>query len=220
MPPKVPAGQDISVQVKKGNLAQLPLENVSLEKEGIAQLFTSLSFAYNIPVGLEVARGGDARSFYRIHFKKGTLSELFTQFVTEHEEYLWRIDNGVVHVFPKKDYRDPIVRQLLETKIRRFHVPEKTTTVTFGENLLSTPEINQIIKLYGMTYDTGYLGGFYIQQLGQRYSFHASNMQFRSILDKVVKESPVARSWIISNDGSFQRLSLRVNAGLEYPRKP
>ena len=214
------AGQDITIQVKKGNLAQLPLQNVLLEKESIAQLFTSLSFAYNIPVGLEIARGGDTGSFYRIDFKKGTLSELLNQIVSKNEEYLWEINDGVVHVFPKDDYRDPIVRQLLETKIRRFHIPEKTTTVTFGEDLLSTPELDRIIKLYGMTYDTGYLGGFYIQQLGQRYSFHASNMQLRAILDKVVKESPVARSWIISNDGSAQRLSLRVNAGLEYPRKP
>jgi hypothetical protein len=212
--------QDITLQVKKGDLAQLPLKNVLLEEESIAQLLSRFSFAYNIPFGFEVARGGDAPSLYRIDFKKGTLSELITQFVTEHEEYLWRIDDGVVHVFPKEDYRDPIIRELLETKIRRFDVPEKTTTMTFGENLLSTPEINRIIQLYGITYDTGYIGGFYIQQLGQRYSFHASNMKLRSILDKVVKESPVAQNWIISNDSSAQKLFLRVNVRLEYSQKP
>jgi hypothetical protein len=213
-------GQDITVQIKKGNLAQLPLEKVLIEKEGIVQLFSSFSFAYNIPVGLEVARGGDTPSLYVIDFKKGTLSELMTQFVSEHEEYVWEISDGVVHVFPKEHYRDPIVRELLETRIRRFHVAQKTTTVLFGENLLSTPEINRIIKRYGIKYDTGYLGGFYIQQLGQRYSLQTSDMQLRSILDKVVKESPVARNWFIMNDNSAQRLYLRVHAMLEYPRKP
>jgi len=212
--------RDITIEVKEGDLAQLPLENVLLEEESIAQLLARFSFDYNIPVGLEVARGGDQRGFYRIDFKKGTLSDFLTQFVTEHKEYSWRIENGVINVFPKEDHRDPILRELLETKIRSFSVPEKTTTMTFGTNLLSTPEIERIVKLYGITYYTGDIGGFYFQQLGQRYSLHASNMQFKSILDKVLKESPVAQNWIISYDSSAQKLSLTVSARFEAPQKP
>lgn len=213
------AGQSIAVQVKKGDLAQMPIENVMLEEEGIVQLLSRFSFAYNVPVGLEVARGDDQSSIYRIDFKKGTLSDLFMQFVTEHKEYSWKIEDGVITVFPKDDYRDPILRELLETKIRTFSVPEKTTTMMFGKKLLSSPEIERIVKLYGLTYDTGYVGGFYIQQLGQQYSFNASNTEVKSILNKVIKESPVAQNWVISNDSSARRLSLRVNVRLEYSQK-
>lgn len=210
-------GQDISAQGKGSNLAQMPLANVLLEDESIAQLLGRFSFAYNVPLGLEIARGDSEPSFYRIDFKKGTLSDLFTQFVTEHKEYSWKIEDGVVNVFPKEDYRDPIVREVLKTKILSFSVPQQTTTMTFGKNLLSSPEIKSILELYGLSYDTGYLGGFYIQQLGQRYSFHASNMQLKSILNKVIKESPVAQNWIIINDSSALMLVLRVNARPEYP---
>jgi len=212
-------GQSIAVQAKKGDLAQMPIENVMLEEEGIVQLLSRFSFVYNIPVGLEVARGDDQSSIYRIEFKKGTLSDLFTQFVTEHKEYSWKIEDGVITVFPKEDYRDPILRELLKTKIRSFSVPEKTTTMMFGEKLLSSPEIERILDLYGLTYDTGYIGGFYIQQLGQQYSFHASNAELRSILNKVIKESPVGQNWVISNDTSARKLSLRVNVRLEYSQK-
>lgn len=212
-------GQSIAVQVKKGDLAQTPIENVLIEEEGIASSLSRLSSAYNIPLGLEVARGGDQPTFCRIDFKKGTLSDLLTQFVTEHKEYSWRVKDGVINVFPREDYRDPIIRELLETTIHSFSVPEKTTTMTFGQRLLSTPEVERIIGPYGLTYDTGYIGGFYIQQLGQQYSFHASNTELRSILNKVIKESPVGQNWVISNDSSARKLSLRVNVRLEYSQK-
>lgn len=212
-------GQEMPAQSKRQDLARMPLKNmplanVLLENESITQLLARFSVYYNVPFGFEIARGGDDPD---IVFKKGTLLDLLNQFVTEHQEYSWKIEGGVINVFPKVDYRDLVVREVLETKIRSFSVEEKTTTMGFGENLLSSPEIKRVLELYGSTYDAGYLGGFYIQQLGQRYSFHASDIQLKSILNKVVKESPVAKNWIITNDSSIQRLYLRVNARLEYP---
>ena len=77
-----------------------------------------------------------------------------------------RIENGVLSVFPTYDYRDPILEELLTTNISSFSVKEKTSTWEFGEALVATPAIKRILKQRGMTCDVGYLGGFYIQQLG------------------------------------------------------
>src|ERR671926_1604850 len=79
-------GPDISAQSKKRDLAQMPLKDVLLEDENIDQLLARFSFAYNLPLGFELARGDGEPSFYRIDFKKGTLSDLLNQFVTEHNE--------------------------------------------------------------------------------------------------------------------------------------
>lgn len=207
-------------QKNKVDLAQMPLRKVLFEENSIGELFSHFSFAYDVPVGLEIARGGDELTLYRMELNQGTLSDLLTQFVTDHKEYEWKIDNGVVSIFPKENYRDPIVRKLLETKISKFSVLEKTTTMSFGQNLLCNPEIKRILELYGTTYDTGTLGGFYLQQLGQQYSFDVSNMGLKVILDKVIKESPVARNWIISTKSSPPQLFLRVYARLETVQKP
>lgn len=208
--------QDNAVAKTKLDLAQMRLENVQIEREGIAELFSALSFTYNIPVGLEIARSGDRLSLYRIDFQKGTLSDLLAQFVAQHDEYTWKIENGVLSVFPKEDHRDPVVRELLLTEISSFSVREKTSAWSFGQNLLSTPETKRILELYGTTYDTGRVGGFYIQQLGQKFSFQVSGVQLKSILDKVIKESPVARNWFVSNKASAQKIFLQVNAQPEY----
>lgn len=107
-----------------------------------------------------------------------------------------------------------MVRELLLTEISNFSVREKTSAWSFGQNLLSTPETKRILELYGTTYDTGRVGGFYIQQLGQKFSFQVSGVQLKAILDKV--ESPVAKNWIISNKASAQKIFLQVNAQPEY----
>ena len=201
---------------RKTDLAHLPLENVRIEVQSIEELFSRLSFSYDIPVGLEIARNDEALPVYRLNFKGGTLSDLLTQFVIEHNQYDWEIKDGVVSVFPKEVYRDPILGELLATEISRFSVKEKSSCWALGESLVATPEIRRILELYGLAYDAGSLSGFYIQQLGQRFAFEVSKMQLKSILEKVIRESPVARIWIIRKDSSAQTLSLRIKARLEY----
>jgi len=144
-----------------------------------------------------------------------------TQFVAEHTQYAWKVGHGVLSVFPKEDHRDPIVRELLTTNISSFSVKEKTTTWEFAEALASTPEIKRILELRGVTCDVGYLGGFYIQQLGQHFTLDVSNMQLKLILNQVIKESPVGKNWVIANKTPAHKIFLRVNAALEYrPKEP
>jgi hypothetical protein len=212
--------QGIAVASRQADLAQMPLENVRIEVQSIEEFFSRFSFSYDIPVGLEIARNDNKFDVYRIDFKKGTLPDLLTQFVTEHNQYAWKIEAGVVSVFPKDDYRDSLLRELLSTEISSFSVKEKTSCWAFGESLVSTPEIRRALQLHRITYDVGYLGGFYIQQLGQRFAFDVSKMRLKAILDKVIKESPVARIWFLRNDSSAQTLSLRVKARLEYSPPP
>ncbi|HEU4712668.1 MAG TPA: hypothetical protein VFS76_13940 [Pyrinomonadaceae bacterium] len=190
----------------------MQLENVELKRQKVADLFGSFSFQHLIPVGLEVAHGGEEPTLFELELTRGTLSELLRQFVADHPEYTWKIENGVLNVFPKDDYRDPLLRQLLATEVESFSVAKRTSAWNFGQNLLRTSEAKRLLDSYRVTYDTGYLGGFYIQQLGREYSFDVSHTSFKSILDKLVRESPTTRYWLLSHDLVERRLFLRVNA--------
>ena len=209
--------QDKAVVKTRTDLAERRLKNVQIEKQSLGQLFAALSFRYNIPTGLEIARSGNHLDLYRIDFREGKLSQLLKQFVCENPEYAWKIEDGVLSIFPKDDYRDPLVREILSTKISSFSVSERTSTWNFRENLLSTPESETVLRLYGTSPGSGYLGGFYIPQLGRKFSFDVSDLPVKSILDKVVRESPVARYWSILNDAPERRLYLQVSATLEDP---
>jgi hypothetical protein len=243
--PGRPAAQSPAGRDKGADLAQMPLENIQIEADSVEELAARIAFACNVPVGLEVAQDevkGDltdrtdellrlpaglgiaqvedvGAAAYQLSLKKGKLSELLTQFVKEHGRYDWRIEGGVVSIFPKDDHRDPLLRELLATEVRNFSVKEKTDCQSFAQSLLNTPEIRKTLEGYALTYDTGRSGGFYIQQLGQSFSLNVSNAPLKAILDKVVKESPVAKSWVIKRDAAMQKLSLNVKAGPEDPPK-
>lgn len=213
------AAQVKSTEGRTLNLDQKQLENVQIEEEYIGNLFSRLSCDYDIPIGVEVARNEDEHASYKIDFKKGTLSDLLNQFIAEHKQYTWRIENGVLGVFPTDAYRDPLLKELLTTNISSFYIKEMTSTWGFGEAIAATPEIKRIIKRRGVTCDMGYLGGFYIQQLGRHFTLNVSNVTLKSLLDRVITESPVAKSWYIANRTSAKEIFFRVHADLEYSPK-
>lgn len=197
---------------KDADLAVRQLENVRIKAQSIGSLFSRLSLSYDIPIGVAIALNDDEFAVYYIDFKKGTLSDLLTQFVTQYDQYAWKITDGVVNVFPKGSSRDVILDELLETKISSLSVKEKTSCWTLTQSLASTPEIRRILELYGITYSAGDISGFYIQQLGQHFTLDVANMTLKSILNKVVKESPVAKIWLIKRYNNNQTFSIRLSA--------
>ncbi len=59
--------------------------------------------------------------------------------------------------------------------------------------------------------------GFSFPQIEKEYAFTVSHTKLQSILDKVVRESPVAKFWTISNNLADGSVTLIVDAGFEYP---
>jgi hypothetical protein len=195
-------------------LAQKRLADIHIKAQSIGQFFSQLSLANDVPIGLEIAANEDESTLYRIDFRRGTLRQLLAQFVAEHQEYAWEIRNGVVSVFPKEQYRDAVLTQLLATEISSFSVKKRTSCWALSGALAATPEIKSILDANRMTHSPGYVGGFYVPQLGKNFALTVSQMNLKSILDKVVKESPVARIWIVKRN-STEELLLTVSARME-----
>jgi hypothetical protein len=207
--------QEATVSSKKEDLAARQLENVHIKAQSIRQLFSNLSLSYDVPIGLETVWDDDDLDTYSIDFNKGTLSELLTQFITHNYQYTWEIKDDVINVFPQDNYRDVLLNELLETKIGSFAIKAHTSCWNLENSLATTPEIRTIVEAHGMTYSQGDPSGFYIQQVGRHFTLNVSNMTLKSILNKVIKESPVAKIWIIKRDSDNQTFSIRINAGFE-----
>ena len=193
-----------------GHLTAMRLDNVQIEAQGIRQLFSQLSLSYDIPIGLEIASNDDEFARYAIDFKKGMLSDLLTQFVARHNQYAWEIKDGTVSVFPNENYRDAVLDQILKAEIGSFSVRKNTSCWVFEKSLVSTPEIKKILEANGLTYNEVNFSGPYIPQLGRDFTLDVSNMTLKAILNKVIKESPTAKIWIIKR--SDRRLLVKLSA--------
>lgn len=202
------------VTATQTDLATRSLENVKIEAQSIGALLEKLSLRYDIPIGVEAASNDDERVDYQLDFKNGSLSDLLNEFVTQHDQYAWEIRDGAVNIFPKDKYRDALFRDLLATQIGSFAVKKKTSCLELAKSLAATSEIRKVLAAYGTSYRERNFSGGYLPQVGQNFALDVSNMTLKSMLNKVIKESPAARFWLVTRN-SDQTFFLSVGARFE-----
>lgn len=211
----VPYAPRCGVAAKQDDLAARHLENIKIEAQSIGSLLEKLSLGYDIPVGFEAASNDDERAHFRLDFKKGSLSDLLNEFVARHDQYAWEIRDGVLNIFPKDNYRDALFRDLLSTQIDSFAVKKKTSCLELAKSLAATSEVRRVLDAYGTSYRERSFSGSYIPQVGQNFALDVSNMTLKSMLNKVIKESPAARFWLVTRNSSDQTFFLSVGARFE-----
>lgn len=199
------------------NLATKRLEDVHIEAQSIGQVLAEFALTYDIPLGVEIASYDDELATYRIDFARGTLSEFLTQFVNEHDQYTWKITDGVVNVLPKDNHRDAVLEEMLRTEISGLTIKEKTTCWSLENSLANTAEIKKLLDARGVTVGKANFSGAYFPQLGGRFTLQVSKMALGSILNEVVKESPVAKFWLVKKYSASRTVRIRCSARYEDP---
>lgn len=202
--------QHVTVWAKAEVAMQLPA--IQIEGQGIEAFFSDLSLTYDIPIALEVASNNYELANYRVDFKGGTLSDFLTQFVAQHEEYTWDIKNGVLSIFPKERFRDPIFRELLGTRLKTFSISKRTSCWALEDALVRTTEIKKVLEVHGLQVSGRNFSGAYLPQLGRNFRFDVSNTTLESLLNTVIKQSPVARIWFIKRYNFDRTFAIRFNA--------
>ena len=195
---------------KNSDLATRLIKNVALEGQ-LSNLLTRLSLDYDIPLGVEISTEEQLSNRYRVKLSEGTIADLMGQIISQNERYDWVIENGVVNLFPRDKYRDDFLVELLAVRIGSFAVDENSDCWKLQNDLVNTPEIKAVINAHGMQIGTNF-SGFYIPQLGRQFSLKVSDTTLKALLNRVIRESPLGRTWIISADSSSRVLNLRVTS--------
>jgi len=202
--------QSLGSSRKNSDLATRLIKNVELEGQ-LSNLLTRLSLEYDIPLGLEVSSDEQLSNRYRLELSEGTVADLMSQIISQNERYDWLIENGVVNIFPRDKYRDAFLAELLTVRIGSFAVNKNSDCWKLQTDLVNTPEIKAIIDAHGMQTGMNF-SGFYIPQLGRNFSFKVSDITLKALLNQIIRESPLARTWLISADSSSRTLNLGVTS--------
>jgi hypothetical protein len=209
--------QSLDPSRKTSDLATRLIKNVELEGS-LGSLLTRLSLDYDIPLGLEVSSDEQSSNRYRLELSEGTIADLMAQIISQNDRYDWLIENGVVNIFPRDKYRNALLAELLKVRIGSFAVTQNSDCWKLENDLVNTPEVKAIIDAHGMQTGENF-SGFYIPQLGRNFSLKGSDIRLKALLNRIIRESPLARTWIISTDSSSRTVSLRVTA-LQHERSP
>jgi hypothetical protein len=201
-----------SVGVENSALGSTRLKNVDIQSQSIEGLFSALSLSYDIPIGLEIAIDDSARDVYYLKLASGTLSDLLTQFAEEYPEYDWEIKDSVVNIHPKKPFRDNVLGKILEVQVPSFSVTPKTNCWTLESRLTQIAGVKEITDAYGLQPQGLNFSGPQIPQLGRNFTLELTNVTIRSLLNRVVKESPTAKIWIMKKYTNQPIFFIRFNA--------
>jgi len=202
--------QSLDSGTKNIALATRSIKKVALEGQ-LWDLLTRLSLDYDIPLGLEVSSDEQLSNRYRVELSEGTVADLMGQIISQNERYDWIIENGVVNVFPRDKYRDSFLAELLTVRIGSFVVEKNSDCWKLQNDLVNKPEIKAVIDAHGIRVGTNF-SGFYIPQLGRDFSLKVSDITLKTLLNRIIRESPLARTWIISTDGPSRSLNLGVSS--------
>jgi len=195
---------------KNGDLASRLIKNVALEGQ-LSNLLTRLSLDYDIPLGLEISSDEQLSNHYRVELSEGTVADLISKIISQNERYDWLIENGVVNIFPRDKYRDAFLAELLTVRIGSFAVNKNSDCWKLQNDLVNTPEIKAVLDAHRMQTGINFSGA-YIPQLGRQFSLKVSDTTLKALLNRIVRESPLARTWVIKTDNSSRTLSLGVTA--------
>lgn len=202
--------QSLDSARKNSDLATRLIKNVALEGQ-LSNLLTILSLDYDIPLGLEISSDEQLSDRYRLELSEGTVADLMSQIISQNSRYDWLIENGVVNIFPRDKYRDAFVAELLKVRIGRFAIDKDSDCWVLQNDLIKAPEIKAVIDAHGMQIGTNFTG-FYIPKLGRNFSLKVSDITLKTLLNQIVRESPLARTWIIRADNSSRFLNLGVTS--------
>jgi hypothetical protein len=195
-------------------LATRRIKNVELEGR-LRDVLGRLSLDYDIPLGLEISSDEQLSNHYRVELSEGTIADLMGQIINQNERYDWLIENGVVNIFPRDKYRNALLAELLTVRIGSFTVDKNSDCWALQNDLINIPEIKAVIDAHGMQSYGADFSGFYIPQLGQNFSLTVSDISMKALLNRIIRESPLARTWIVNMDSSSRILTIRVNARQE-----
>ena len=202
--------QSLDSSRKNSELATRLIKNVALEGQ-LWNLLTRLSLDYDIPIGLEISSDEQLSNRYRVELSEGTIADLMGQITTQDERYDWLIENGVVNIFPRDKHRNAFLAELLKVRIGNFAVTQNSDCWKLEQDLVNTPEVKAVIDAHGMRTGTNFSGS-YIPQLGRQFSVKVSDTTLKAILNRIIRESRLARIWVISTDAFSRTLGLRVNS--------
>src|SRR5215204_4715585 len=190
--------QSLDSSRKNSELATRLIKNVALEGQ-LWNLLTRLSLDYDIPIGLEISSDEQLSNRYRVELSEGTIADLMGQITTQDERYDWLIENGVVNIFPRDKHRNAFLAELLKVRIGNFAVTQNSDCWKLEQDLVNTPEVKAVIYAHGMRTGTNFSGS-YIPQLGRQFSVKVSDTTLKAILNRIIRESRLARIWVISTD--------------------
>ena len=180
----------------------IPVTDLNIEAQNIHLLLSKIAYLYSVPISLEVAIDDELSKskHLKIQIKTGTLANVLDSIVRQKRSYTWEVSEHTIRIFPKSQFRDPLLAVLLDLRIAHLATSKPIVKFTFRQQLTQQPELKRLLESYGVTASIEAFSGYYFRPFGRDFSLDLENVSVRSILDYVIKNSET-KYWFINRYG-------------------
>ncbi|MBK8149582.1 MAG: hypothetical protein IPK58_15610 [Acidobacteria bacterium] len=111
------------------------IESLKVEERTIRQVLNTIAYEYGVPIGLEVAVSDDIARTISFSATNSSLTEVLDLIAQKDPSYTWEYRDGVINFYPKSEFRDTILFNLLETRIKTFNVRKRLSRLELRKSL-------------------------------------------------------------------------------------
>ena len=185
----------------KPDLLSTPIRATDIKNENIDQVLGRLT-EYGIRLGIELAEEKlpplTPRRGIDLKVPETNVKDFLDTVVAKDPRYTWKLEGGVVHVWPKTE-RDTLVATLLDTKVSHFAFEGGVSRYRVQHQILNLPEISSLLDFAGVS--PLIFHSFANQaKLEKETVFDESNVTLRELLDKLVLKTEI-KQWVIMRWG-------------------
>ena len=170
------------------------IKATAIKGETIDQVLGRLP-EYGIPAGIEV---GDEKLTPRrqinLDLPETNLKDFLDSVVAKDPRYTWKVEGGVVHLWPVKG-RDTLVTSLLDVKVSHFAIIGDSSRYAIFNDIMNLPEIRSQLVIAGVD-PLIFLNSGSMRRLGKETTFSETNVTLRELLDKIVVQTEI-KQWVI-----------------------
>lgn len=191
-----------SFETAKQSLVDDSIDNLDLKASSIHLMLSRLSATIKLPIGLEVSPNDDLLIDRKMNLKiqKGTLRTALDSIVKQNPLYTWKIQNGVVNVFPNDPNRDHLIRAVLETKLQRFTIPRGMSRFALRQAVTAMNEVSSVLAQENVHAETQSFMSRDFDPLGRNFSLEISNVSVTELLNRVIRDSQT-NYWVVVRQG-------------------
>ena len=136
----------------------------------------------------------------RLQIKNATLADALNSIVKQNPLYTWKIQDEVVNVFPVDAKRDPLLKDVLETKLEKFSIPHGMTRFDLRQTLSKVPAIKTLLTQHQVVPENQSFMSRDFVPLGRGYGLEVSNVSVAALLNQVVRNSQT-KYWVVLRHG-------------------
>lgn len=185
----------------KSDLLSIKIRATVIKDEYIDQVVGRLT-EYGIRLGIELAEEKlpplTPRRGIDLNVPETNVKDFLDTVVAKDPRYTWKLEGGVVHVWPKTE-RDTLVTTLLDTKISHFTFAGGVSRYHIQNEIMNLPEISSLLDFAGVS-PLIFISFANQAKLEKGTVFDESNVTLRELLDKLVLKTEI-KQWVIMRWG-------------------